>query len=125
MSNIFDELMSTKLWGEREIKLGIEFDFKCAYCGKNMFESVDNYKEWQTDHIVPLSKSDDNSYENCVLSCRTCNFIKGTWNPLDHLQEKSATRTELIEICKQYISEKREVTQSQIEQYKKIVGKRS
>ncbi|WP_217540670.1 HNH endonuclease [Vibrio metschnikovii] len=125
MTDIFDKLMATKLWGEREIKLGIEFDFKCAYCDKNMFDSVDNYKEWQTDHIVPSSKNGDDSYENCVLSCRTCNFIKSTWNPLENMVDKSATRSELIEACKKHITDKRAIIQFQIDEYKRIVGKHS
>ncbi|EPI8558718.1 HNH endonuclease [Vibrio fluvialis] len=119
MTDIYDQLMATGQWGDREIKLGIEFDFKCAYCDKDMFESVDSYKEWQTDHLVPFSKSNDDTYENCVLSCRTCNFIKGTWNP-EQNQAEPLSRIELIGRARKYVFEKRSLTQSQINEYKRI-----
>lgn len=125
MADIYDQLIATGQWGDREIKLGIEFGLKCAYCKKDMFESVDSYKEWQTDHLIPYSKSNDDSYDNCVLSCRTCNFIKGTWNPAEENHANSLSRIELIERARKYIFEKRALTQSQINKYKRITQKLS
>ncbi|MBJ6934211.1 HNH endonuclease [Vibrio cholerae] len=125
MSSIYDELIATGQWGDREIRLCIEFDFKCAYCKKDMLKSVENYKEWQTDHIVPYSKSGDDSYDNCVLSCRTCNFIKGTWNPLSVLNGEPVSRDKLIQLSQNYVLEKRECIESQIHEYRRITQKHS
>jgi 5-methylcytosine-specific restriction endonuclease McrA len=41
-----------------------------------MFEAVENYKEWQTDHIFPLSKGWEDNMKNYALSCRICNLLK-------------------------------------------------
>ncbi len=51
---IHEQLMATGQWGDREIRLGMEFCFECAYCGKDMFESVESYCQmWcMEDHAV-------------------------------------------------------------------------
>lgn len=123
--SLYEELMDTGHWGPIETELAIEFDFCCAYCGKNMFDSVDNYKEWQTDHIIPASKGGDDSIENYALSCRTCNFIKSTWNPADNLGELNINKLNLIKVSKDFIAEKRRATQVDIDLYKSIVAKYS
>ena len=55
--------------------LGIleEHDYKCAYCGKKLIDSFDTTR----DHIIPLSKGGDNTKENIVPACRSCNCKKG------------------------------------------------
>jgi CRISPR/Cas system Type II protein with McrA/HNH and RuvC-like nuclease domain len=121
--DIYDEFMSTGHWGPIETQLGIEFQFRCAYCDKDMFDSVDNYKEWQTDHIIPSSKDGCDTIENFALCCRTCNFIKGKWNPFDFLGELDATKENLIKVAKVYITEKRQQTQQDINLYKAIIAR--
>ena len=123
--SIYDEFMKTGHWGPIETILGIEFDFCCAYCDKKMFESVENYKEWQTDHIVPSSKGGEDSIENYALSCRTCNFIKSTWNPIENLGDLKITKLNLISVSKEYIKEKRKGTQAEIDLYNQIIAKYS
>jgi 5-methylcytosine-specific restriction endonuclease McrA len=123
--SIYDEFMDTGHWGPIETTLGLEFSFCCAYCDKKMFESVENYKEWQTDHIVPSSKGGEDSIENYALSCRTCNFIKSTWNPQEHLGELKITKFNLIKVSKKYIMEKRKGTQAEIDLYNQIIAKYS
>lgn len=118
---VFNALMATGHWGEIEAALGIEFDFKCAYCGKEMFDSVDSYKEWQTDHIIPASKGGADALTNYALSCRTCNFIKGTWNPALHIDKPVSTKAELIELASKYIASKRSEVEKDLELYNKIL----
>ena len=119
----FKVLMETGHWGPIEAELGVEFGFKCAYCDKDMFESVDSYKEWQTDHIIPSSKGGADELRNYALSCRTCNFIKSTWNPKDHVVVEKYRKADLIAISREYITNKRAETQKEIELYKKLIKK--
>jgi 5-methylcytosine-specific restriction endonuclease McrA len=123
--SVYDEFMNTGHWGPIETKLGIEFNFCCAYCDKKMLESVENYKEWQTDHIIPSSKYGEDSIENYALSCRTCNFIKSTWNPAENLGELEVTKLNLINVSKNYIIEKRKGTQAEIDLYNQLIAKYS
>jgi len=51
-----------------------EYKFKCAYCGKE-FTLFDRETK---DHVIPISKGGDNTKENVVPACRSCNSKKGT-----------------------------------------------
>lgn len=44
----------------------------CQYCHKHL--SKDNYT---IDHVIPKSRGGRTDYENTVLSCYSCNQIKG------------------------------------------------
>ncbi len=44
----------------------------CIYC----FSPLEFGKD-TIDHLVPVSRMGDNSYENMVISCRVCNSTKG------------------------------------------------
>lgn len=121
--SIYDEFMKTGNWSETQILLGIEFDFHCAYCDKNMLCCVDNHSEWQSDHIVPISKGGLDVIENLALSCRTCNFIKGRWDPSEGLGQQGAVKGDLISIARVRIFDRREQMQKDIDLYKGIVAK--
>ena len=45
-----------------------QHEFRCIYCGKqfSMFKMT-------KDHIIPISKGGDNSRENIVPACKSCN----------------------------------------------------
>ena len=74
-----EELLIEKLlkynWDTTNIKLALRAKFKCEYCDKNMFESIDNYKLWQVDHIIPKCSGylDCEDFDNKALSCTQCN----------------------------------------------------
>jgi len=53
--------------------------FVCAYCGKQ----IDEPKDYEMDHITPVSKKGLSNYANLVTCCRECNQAK-----LDHLPEE-------------------------------------
>ena len=49
-------------------------NYKCVYCGST--------KELLTiDHIIPISRGGETSFENCVTSCRVCNSKKKDRTP--------------------------------------------
>lgn len=48
--------------------------FRCQYCGRSD-------QPLTIDHMVPKSKGGDESWENLITACRTCNAIKGDRTP--------------------------------------------
>lgn len=120
--SVYDELMSTGNWSDTQVRLGVEFNFRCAYCDKDMLGSVDNHSEWQSDHIKPTSKGGADVIENLALSCRTCNFIKGRLDPSDGVPLE-IKKKDLIEKARSLISERRKIMQKDVEIYKEIVTK--
>ncbi len=121
--SIYDELMKTGNWSERQARLGEEFKFYCAYCDKSMISCVDNHSEWQADHIIPTSKGGPDVMDNLALSCRTCNFIKGQWDPSGGLPQEEILKEHLIKRARARISERRQKMQEDIELYKAILAK--
>ena len=45
----------------------------CRYCGKRT-----NQYTRQIDHVIPVSRGGTNDLDNLAVSCRTCNYRKGT-----------------------------------------------
>lgn len=113
-------LLSTGKWGEDSAKLGYNAGFRCEYCGKDLLSSVENYKEWQEDHIIPKSKGGGETNDNYALSCRTCNFIKHIWDPREYCKG-DINRGNLIKAVRKYIEERRTDMQDEVNSYRKIV----
>ncbi len=120
---IINELIATEDWDDINSKLGVRADFKCEYCGKDLLASVENYKEWQKDHLIPQSAGGSDDMDNLVLTCKTCNFIKGRWNPLTYCETDKPTRDILLNSSKKYITSRKEFTQVQLLKYRKIIGR--
>ena len=56
--------------------------FRCEYCDKDMLGSVDaNHWNWEREHVVPTKHGGADVLDNWALACRTCNQIKGAWDP--------------------------------------------
>lgn len=54
--------------------LFIRDDSKCVYCGKEL-----KFKDATIDHIHPQSKGGRDSFDNCVISCKSCNHEKADY----------------------------------------------
>ena len=50
-----------------------QHDFRCAYCGCSL---LDLFNPPTRDHVMPISKGGDNTKENVVPACRSCNSRK-------------------------------------------------
>ena len=56
---------------------------KCVYCGKGMMESFDSFVQIDNDHLKPNATGGaDDDVSNRVISCRVCNTLKGTFDPI-------------------------------------------
>jgi 5-methylcytosine-specific restriction endonuclease McrA len=59
---------------------------QCQYCGRRP-----PLRELNIDHVVPRSRGGDDSWENLVTACRTCNLRKGWKTPEEadmHLERR-------------------------------------
>ena len=58
--------------------------YECQYCGRRP-----GIRELNVDHVLPRSRGGHDSWDNLVISCRTCNLKKGKRTPDEagmHLQ---------------------------------------
>ena len=68
---------------ENRLKVFERDGFKCHYCNKQLtrFSAT-------LDHIQPVSKGGDNSFENLTTSCLHCNSQRGNRPVMDIILEK-------------------------------------
>lgn len=118
---IIKKLVATGKWSESAARRGLRSRFKCEYCDRDLLASVNDYKEWQEDHIIPISAGGEDTDDNIVISCRTCNVnVKSKWDPRT-VCGQNASREELILAVREYIAERRERFLSDINQFREIV----
>ena len=62
---------------------------KCEYCGKYVFNSIQEYETNAIDHILPkkLFPKFEELFENLAFSCAFCNSRKHSYNPLQENEE--------------------------------------
>ena len=99
-------ILTTTTWSPETLEIAMRGRFKCEYCGQDFFDSVNSYYTFQRGHIVPKGKGRDTP-DNLAASCQTCNFLKRRWDPRTTAGEL-ATREQLVEVTKLYISKKRQ-----------------
>lgn len=60
-----------------------ELDGRCPYCGEPFKDGLNSIIKTniEVEHILPLSKSFNDSYNNKTLSCRNCNSSKSNRTP--------------------------------------------
>lgn len=57
-----------------------ETNYKCLYC-----DDIVNINSMEVEHVLPISKSADDSFANKVCSCKTCNSAKDNKTPYEYL----------------------------------------
>ncbi len=69
---------------ENRLKVFERDEFKCHYCKKQLtrFSAT-------LDHIQPVSKGGDNSYDNLITSCLHCNSQRGNKPVMDIILKKT------------------------------------
>ena len=117
---VVQALVATGKWGERDARLSERSRHHCTYCGRDLLGSVDEFKLWEKDHIVPQSAGGEDTEENITLCCLVCNRIKGKWDPRKQVGP-DPSREELIEAAKKYLFAQRTKLLVEIMRYREIV----
>ncbi|QOY92058.1 HNH endonuclease [Paludibaculum fermentans] len=74
--------MATGKWSKDQAEAGERANYRCEYCDLDLLSSIDNYKLWTLDHIVPKEVGGDESLDNLAIACRMCNvYFKWRWDP--------------------------------------------
>jgi 5-methylcytosine-specific restriction endonuclease McrA len=69
-------------WSPQSIELFLKSDGRCAYCDLDLLGDARLHFDFYTfDHIVPGMLGGGDEDKNLVLACRSCNRIKGTFDP--------------------------------------------
>lgn len=85
LSNETTRNKAIEIYGKNEKKIEKytllqETNYKCSYC-----DDVINMENVQIEHILPLSKSADDSFFNKVSSCKQCNERKKNKTPYQYM----------------------------------------
>lgn len=101
------ELAKFSNWAESAARYVVRANFSCEYCGLDLLASVDNFKQWENDHIVPASAGGTDDDSNIAVSCRTCNWhLKRGWDPSSECGS-NAEREELVDAVREYVRKRR------------------
>ena len=71
--------------------------YRCQYCGRHR-TSLRNREFLTRDHIVPISAGGDNSWQNVVTACSTCNNRKA-----DHSLQESGFHLQHLPVEPNYV----------------------
>lgn len=66
--------------------------WKCEYCKQELTAPISYY--FEKEHVVPVSRSNDNSFENLAVACRPCNLNKS--NKLKFNDPKTGKETNIF-----------------------------
>ena len=120
--SIVQELLRLPLWGRVGARCSVRAGFRCEYCDRDLLASLDDYKAWAQDHLVPRKFGGQNRFENMAVSCHPCNSAyKKDWDPRT-TAGVDASREELVAATRRYIAEKREADQRVLEEVRSLVG---
>jgi hypothetical protein len=118
---LISALTATNKWSPSAARRGLRAQFCCEYCGRDLLASVEDYKAWEEDHIVPQSAGGSDDDENIAIACRTCNYhAKRAWDP-QSICGKDGTRDELIAAIRQYVAQKRTEMLTDVARFRCIV----
>ncbi len=69
---------------ENRLKVFERDEYKCRYCSKQLTRFTATL-----DHVQPVSRGGDNSYDNLITACLHCNSQRGSRPVMDIISEKS------------------------------------
>ncbi len=93
----------------QKVMLYQEMDGLCYYCGKKHLRLDDLLRRsFDVDHILPYSKSYDNSFDNLLLVCHDCNEKKGNHTPYYYLKDQFEEFQKRVQANKKMSSLKKE-----------------
>lgn len=81
-------------------------DARCWYCGIDTRDPEMGFPKFHVDHILPLSKGGDYSYDNLVPACSRCNTWKADKTVEEFRDEVVKLKPELLGHTGQFLFEK-------------------
>jgi hypothetical protein len=115
-------LAKLPLWGQPGIDCGIRASFRCEYCDRDLLASLDDYKAWAQDHIVPRKRGGGDGIENLAASCHPCNSAyKKDWDPRA-VVGAGAGRHELILAAREFVAAKRAAELGVLDRVRELVS---
>ena len=61
----------------KRIRVMAASSFRCAYCDKDFLSDTSSFASVTFDHVTPKSRGGEDTEENLVACCGSCNSIKG------------------------------------------------
>jgi hypothetical protein len=99
--------------------------FRCEYCDKDMLGSVDAYHwNWEREHVVPTTHGGADVLENWALACRTCNQIKGAWDPRTDAGE-DGSRDTLVAAARAFVQASRAERARDLDEVRRLISAES
>ena len=81
---------------------------RCIYCGKNMMETLDAFALIDRDHLKPSKAGGSlDDVDNMVISCRVCNSLKGSFDPMPDVELNANNRELFLNKAKEFVEKKR------------------
>jgi 5-methylcytosine-specific restriction endonuclease McrA len=114
-ADIIQTLQDSFRFGEWNARRGVEQDCRCAYCERDLLASYNDYNSWQFDHVYPMSQGGEHSFENIVVCCKACNYLKLTYVP------DGTTHQERIADARRYVLARRAEMEAEIDQVRLLV----
>ena len=81
---------------------------RCVYCGLDLKADYDRFMMATEDHLLPGSKGGGRDLSNLVLSCRTCNSLKGNFIPAPPIDLKKQRRQYITAVRAHVMSKRAE-----------------
>ena len=79
--------------------------YRCIYCGRFLLTDFESWASLHTDHLVPSVAGGDETSENLVTSCPTCNLLKHDFRA--SFPYEPNRRDEYLKEAREYIGRKR------------------
>jgi len=117
---IITELVTKYRWAREQIELSERDGHRCRYCDRDLLASVDHFRQWSIDHIVPVSRGGDpRDRNNLALACWTCNIFKRQWDPRSEtaLQDREA----LIGVTRKFLEAMRGTLDLRLAQQRDLI----
>lgn len=117
-------LVKTGKWRDDHARLAERARYCCEYCDLDLLASVENYKLWQKDHIIPTCSGGLEEFENLAIACRHCNWnFKRDWDPRTAPDlPTNPNRDHQIKVARAYIVKKRAEADGDLRRVREIVG---
>lgn len=87
-----------KKW-DRKVETLARFGYRCAYCGRDLVSSLEDFAAATVDHLRPISSGGHSNPKNLVSACLLCNMLKSN-SPCASVEDAreiiSARRVEIV-----------------------------